>query len=67
VPVDILHFTLSEFAGSMIPHHSGAILVCRKAELRDAELLALCEEIIEVQRSEIEQMEASKARLDRIH
>ena len=53
-----------QFLRSMIPHHSGAILMCREADLRDAELLTLCEEIIAAQRSEIEQMETIKARLD---
>ena len=53
-----------QFIDSMIPHHSGAILMCREADLRDAELLTLCEEIIAAQRSEIEQMETIKARLD---
>lgn len=53
-----------QFIDSMIPHHSGAILMCREADLRDAELLTLCEEIVAAQRSEIEQMETIKARLD---
>lgn len=53
-----------QFIDSMIPHHSGAILMCREADLRDPELLTLCEEIIAAQRSEIEQMETIKARLD---
>lgn len=52
-----------EFVDSMVPHHSGAILMCREAELRDAELLKLCGEIIQAQRSEIEQMHRIKARL----
>lgn len=54
-----------QFISSMIPHHSGAILMCREAELRDAELLNLCKEIAEAQRREIDQMEAIEARLDR--
>ena len=53
-----------QFIDSMIPHHSGAILMCREADLRDAELLTLCEEIIAAQRSEIEKMETIKARLE---
>ncbi len=53
-----------QFIDSMIPHHSGAILMCREAALSDPELVALCEEIIEAQRSEIEQMEQIKERLD---
>lgn len=54
-----------QFVASMIPHHSGAILMCRQAALQDAELLALCEQIIAAQRREIEQMQAIGARLDR--
>ena len=53
-----------QFINSMIPHHSGAILMCREAALSDPELVALCEEIIEAQRSEIEQMEQIQERLD---
>jgi uncharacterized protein (DUF305 family) len=53
-----------QFIASMIPHHSGAILMCRESELRDAELRKLCEEITQGQRREIEQMNAIKARLD---
>lgn len=52
-----------QFIGSMIPHHSGAILMCREARLQDAELVALCAEIEEAQRREIQQMEAIESRL----
>ncbi len=55
-----------QFIDSMIPHHSGAILMCREAGLRDTELLNLCDEIVKAQRSEIEQMEMIKARLDQV-
>lgn len=55
-----------QFIDSMIPHHSGAILMCREAELRDGEMLKLCEDIIKAQRSEIEQMLSIKKRLDQI-
>jgi hypothetical protein len=55
-----------QFIESMVPHHSGAILMCREAELRDAELLKLCGQIIDAQRSEIEQMQMIKNRLDKI-
>jgi uncharacterized protein (DUF305 family) len=49
----------------MIPHHSGvAILMCREATLTDQELVSLCQEIMEAQRSEIVQMEQIRARLD---
>ena len=44
------------FLRSMIPHHSGAILMCRKSNLRDPEILKLCSEITESQRREIDQM-----------
>jgi uncharacterized protein (DUF305 family) len=40
----------------MIPHHSGAILMCREAKLQDPEILRLCGEIIESQRREIAEM-----------
>jgi uncharacterized protein (DUF305 family) len=53
-----------QFIASMIPHHSGAILMCREAELRDQELVKLCSEITSSQRREIEQMKSIKARLD---
>ncbi|WP_035098328.1 DUF305 domain-containing protein [Devosia sp. LC5] len=52
-----------QFIDSMIPHHSGAILMCREADLEDPELVQLCGEIIEAQRREIEQMEAIGERL----
>jgi uncharacterized protein (DUF305 family) len=52
-----------QFIESMIPHHSGAILMCREADIEDAELVALCGEIIEAQRREIEQMEEIGQRL----
>lgn len=52
-----------QFVASMIPHHSGAILMCRNAKITDPELLALCAEIARGQRAEIEQMNAIDARL----
>jgi uncharacterized protein (DUF305 family) len=51
------------FIDSMIPHHSGAILMCRESALTDPELVELCEEISEAQREEIEQMEQILDRL----
>ncbi len=53
-----------QFISSMIPHHSGAILMCREAQLRDAELVKLCSDIAVAQRAEIEQMNAILSRLD---
>ena len=50
------------FLRSMIPHHSGAILMCEQAKLSDPEILQLCKSIIAGQASEIDQM---KSILDR--
>lgn len=50
------------FLRSMIPHHSGAILMCREASLRDPEIKALCGEIIRSQQREIDQMKMILAR-----
>ena len=50
------------FLRSMIPHHSGAILMCEQASLKDAQLVMLCEGIIKSQRDEIAQMKAILAR-----
>ncbi|WP_413297739.1 DUF305 domain-containing protein [Brevundimonas phoenicis] len=47
-----------ELIRGMIPHHSGAILMCGKAKLTDPELIALCDEIIIAQEREIVQMQA---------
>ena len=35
-----------QFLRSMIPHHSGAILMCRESTIVDNELRALCDTII---------------------
>ncbi|MGH8085850.1 MAG: DUF305 domain-containing protein [Lysobacter sp.] len=47
-----------QFLKSMIPHHSGAILMCQEASIADPEIEALCREIVAAQRREIAQMEA---------
>ncbi len=52
----------AQFLRSMIPHHSGAILMCQEATLTDPELQQLCREIIDAQRREIAQMQALLAR-----
>jgi uncharacterized protein (DUF305 family) len=45
------------FLRSMIPHHSGAILMCQAARLSDPEIIKLCrEKIIPSQQEEINQM-----------
>jgi uncharacterized protein (DUF305 family) len=51
-----------QFLRSMIPHHSGAILMCEKASLSDPEIVALCDQIVKSQQQEIAQMRAILAR-----
>ncbi|GAA0861257.1 DUF305 domain-containing protein [Sphingopyxis soli] len=46
----------SAFLRSMIPHHSGAILMCEQAKLTDPEVRDLCRGIIAGQKAEIDQM-----------
>ena len=53
----------SQFLRSMIPHHSGAVLMCREAPVRDPEIVALCGQIIESQQREIDQMKRILERL----
>jgi hypothetical protein len=48
---------------SMIPHHSGAILMCQNASLQDAEISELCKAIVSSQQQEIDQMTAKLRRL----
>jgi uncharacterized protein (DUF305 family) len=52
-----------QFLRSMIPHHSGAILMCGKAPLRDPEIQRLCKTIIAGQADEIRQMKDKLAAL----
>ena len=52
-----------QFLRSMIPHHSGAILMCEKAKLADPEIRQLCGEIIRAQKEEIAQMKRIMDRL----
>lgn len=47
-----------QFLRSMIPHHSGAILMREDASIQDQRIKELCKTIISGQRSEIEQMRA---------
>lgn len=51
------------FLRSMIPHHSGAILMCQQAKLQDPEVKRLCDGIIESQRNEIDEMKAILKRM----
>ena len=53
----------SQFLRSMIPHHSGAILMCEKAQISDPEIASLCRQIIRSQAQEIEQKKAIRQRL----
>ena len=45
-----------QFLRAMIPHHSGAILMCEKAAITDPEIKRLCEGILASQTAEIAQM-----------
>lgn len=48
----------TQFLRSMIPHHSGAILMCEQASIKDPEIAGLCRGIVDAQKKEIEQMKA---------
>ena len=55
-----------QFLRSMIPHHSGALLMCNRSALRDAEIRELCfgpKGIVVSQEREIAQMKAIQNRL----
>lgn len=52
----------NQFLRSMIPHHSGAILMCERAAIKDPEIQSLCANIITSQKAEIAQMKAILAR-----
>jgi uncharacterized protein (DUF305 family) len=54
-----------QFLRSMIPHHGGAILMCKEAPIQDPEIKALCRTIISSQQSEIDQMKAKLNALSR--
>lgn len=53
-----------QFLHSMIPHHSGAILMCERSAITDQEIRRLCETIVKTQKDEIAQMEAILTRLN---
>ena len=48
----------AQFLRSMIPHHSGAILMCERASIADSRVQELCRTIIAGQQAEIDQMRA---------
>jgi uncharacterized protein (DUF305 family) len=54
-----------QFLRSMIPHHSGAILMCLEARISDPEIRALCRTIVASQRQEVDQMRGLLARSPR--
>ncbi len=54
----------AQFARSMIPHHSGAILMCNEANLTDPELKILCANIVKGQREEVDQLKNILERLE---
>ena len=45
-----------EFLKSMIPHHAGALLMCKFAEIQDPEIKELCKKITLSQQEEIDFM-----------
>ncbi|QDM40784.1 DUF305 domain-containing protein [Altererythrobacter sp. TH136] len=51
-----------QFLRSMIPHHSGAILMCERSSLTDPEIRSLCDGIVRSQAEEIARMKAMLAR-----
>lgn len=51
-----------QFLRAMIPHHSGAILMCQESNITDREILDLCVQIVEAQKEEIAEMERILAR-----
>jgi hypothetical protein len=52
-----------QFLRAMIPHHSSAILMCERAPVEDPEIQELCQQIIESQQREIDQMKSILNRL----
>ena len=51
------------FLRSMIPHHSGAILMCQQARLSDPQVVRLCGDIVKSQRQEIDEMKGILERM----
>lgn len=51
------------FLRSMIPHHSGAILMCREASISDPEVKRLCGQIVDSQQREIDEMRGMLTRI----
>jgi uncharacterized protein (DUF305 family) len=53
----------AQFLRAMIPHHSGAVLMCRESSIGDPEIAGLCGRIERSQKAEIAQMKRILARL----
>ena len=54
----------TQFLRSMIPHHSGAILMCEQASINDTEIKDLCRSVISSQQAEIDQMKSKLSELE---
>ncbi len=54
-----------QFLRSMIPHHGGAILMCKEAVIQDQEIKDLCKEIFTSQQREVDQMKSILDRMNR--
>lgn len=53
-----------QFLKSMIPHHSGALLMCGEASIQDPDIQKLCRGIVLSQQQEIDLMKAKLRELD---
>ncbi len=54
-----------QFLKSMIPHHSGALLMCGEASIQDPDIQKLCRGIVLSQQQEIDLKKAKLRELDR--
>lgn len=54
-----------QFLRSMIPHHAGAILMCKQASIQDGEVQELCKQIVSGQQAEIDLMKRKLSELAR--
>lgn len=54
-----------EFLKSMIPHHAGALLMCKYAQLEDPEVQELCKNIQQSQQSEIDFMQSKLKNMEK--
>jgi len=53
-----------QFLRSMIPHHAGAILMCKRASIRGSDIKQLCQNIVASQQAEIDLMKGLLERED---